>query len=108
MKLKEWAYLGNYEFYTNKLQLLATNELSPEKWSYAGKNDFGILKNYLSFTFEKLWKEREAACDEDKQKYVYIDENVSCFNTGLYDKTWQPIYFLCHKKSNRELSNLEI
>ena len=40
MKLKEWAYLGNYEFYTNKLQLLATNELSPEKWSYAGKNDF--------------------------------------------------------------------
>jgi len=39
MKLKEWAYLGNYEFYTNKLQLLATNELSPEKWSYAGKNE---------------------------------------------------------------------
>lgn len=35
MKLKEWAYLGNYSFYTNKLQLLATKELAPEKWSYA-------------------------------------------------------------------------
>lgn len=55
MKLKEWAFMGNYDFYTNKLQVLAANELPPEKWSYAGKNDFGILKNYLSFTFEK-WK----------------------------------------------------
>lgn len=97
MKLKEWAFLGNYEFYTNQLQILATNELPPEKWSYAGKNDFGILKNYLSFTFEKLWKERENANETDKQKYIYMDEKVSCFNTGLYDKTWQPIYFYCIK-----------
>lgn len=49
MRLKDWAFLGNYEFFTNKLQLLATNDLPPEKWSYAGKNDFGILKNYLYF-----------------------------------------------------------
>ena len=97
MKLKEWTFLGNYEFYTNKLQVLAANELPPEKWSYAGKNDFGILKNYLSFTFEKLWKERENADDLDKQKYIYMDEKLSCFNTGLYDKTWQPIYFYCKK-----------
>ena len=97
MKLKEWAFMGNYDFYTNKLQVLAANELPPEKWSYAGKNDFGILKNYLSFTFEKLWSERESAEDADKQKYIYMDENVACFNTGLYDKTWQPIYFYCEK-----------
>lgn len=61
MLLKEWAFLGNYDFYTNKLKVLATNELPPEKWSYAGKNDFGILRNYLYYTFEKLWQEREAA-----------------------------------------------
>lgn len=41
MKLKEWTFLGNYQFYTNKLQVLAANDLPPEKWSYAGKNDFG-------------------------------------------------------------------
>lgn len=47
MQLKEWAFLGNYEFFNGKLKLLATNELPPEKWSYAGKSDFGILRSYL-------------------------------------------------------------
>ena len=43
-----------------------------KKWSYAGKEDFGILRNYLYFTFEKLWKEREEAPDSDKQNvYLY-------------------------------------
>lgn len=97
MLLKDWAFLGNYDFYTNKLKVLATNELPPEKWSYAGKNDFGILRNYLYYTFEKLWQEREAANEDEKQQIIYMDENVACFNTGLYDKTWQPIYFYCVK-----------
>ena len=57
MQLKEWAFLGNYEFFNSKLKALATNELPPEKWSYAGKSDFGILRSYLYFTFEKLWQE---------------------------------------------------
>ncbi len=26
-----------------------------------------------------------------------MDDKVGCFNTGLYDKTWQPIYFYCIK-----------
>ena len=95
--LMKWAFLGNNEFYTNKLKTLAKNDLPPEKWSYAGKNDFGILKSYLNFTFERLWQERDAAPEEDKQTYIYMDKKtgVSCFNTGLDDKTWQPIYFYC-------------
>lgn len=97
MQLKEWAFLGNYEFYNNKLKSLTTNELPPEKWSYAGKTDFGILKSYLAFTFEKLYQERDAAEGEEKQQFIYMDENIACFNTGLYDKTWQPIYFYCIK-----------
>lgn len=97
MHIKDWAYLGNYEFFTNKLQMLATNELPPEKWSYAGKKDFGILRNYLYFTFEKLWKEREIALEKDPQRYIYMDDNIACFNTGLYDKSWQPVYFYCIK-----------
>lgn len=97
MRLKEWVYLGNYEFFMNRLQMLATNDLMPEKWSYAGKNDYGILRNYLYFTFEKLWKERDLASDDVKQNYIYMDEKNACFNTGLYDKSWQPIYFYCIK-----------
>ena len=91
MRLKDWAFLGNYEFFTNRLQMLASNDLQPEKWSYAGKSDFGILKNYLYFTFEKLWKEREEVSGDDRQRYIYMEEDIACFNTGLYDKTWQPI-----------------
>ncbi len=97
MRLKDWAFLGNYEFFTNRLQMLASNDLQPEKWSYAGKSDFGILKNYLYFTFEKLWKEREEVSGDDRQRYIYMEEDIACFNTGLYDKTWQPIYFYCIK-----------
>ena len=72
MQLKEWAFLGNYEFFNSKLKALATNELPPEKWSYAGKSDFGILRSYLYFTFEKLWQEREDAGDPEKQQFISI------------------------------------
>lgn len=47
MLLKEWAFLGNYDFYTNKLKVLATNELPPEKWSYAGK----MISAFFEITF---------------------------------------------------------
>lgn len=98
MQLRDWAFLGNYEFFTNKLKLLATNDLSPEKWSSTGKNDFGILKNYLYFTFEKLWQEQEDVDDEaERQKLIYTDDSMACFHTGLFDKTWQPIYFFAEK-----------
>lgn len=98
MTFKDWVNYGNYEVYTGKLRALASGELPLEKWSYAGKDDYGILKNYISFTFEKLWREREEVeGDDEKQKIIYIDEKVACFNTGLFNKTWQPIYFFCEK-----------
>lgn len=101
MLLKDWAFIGSYEFFTNRLRVLASDELAPEKWSYAGKNDFGILKNYLYFTFDRLWAEREqAGTEEGKQQIIYMGEKVACFNTGLYDKAWQPIYFYCVKNPN--------
>lgn len=30
MRLKDWSFLGNYEFFTNRLQMLATNDLPAE------------------------------------------------------------------------------
>ena len=95
MQLKDWAFLGNHDFFTGRLRTLATDDLPPEKWSYAGKDDFGILRRYLYFTFEKLWSEREEAADETKQDYIFMDADTACFNTGLYDKSWQTIFFCC-------------
>ncbi len=97
MLFKDWVFWGSYDFYQNKLRTLVANELPPEKWSYAGKTDFGILRNYLVFTFQKLWQEREEAPDVDKQQFIYMGENDACFNTGLFDKTWQAIYYYCVK-----------
>lgn len=97
MQLKDWTFLGNYDFFNSKLRTMVTNDLPPEKWSYAGKDDFGILRSYLYFTFEKVWQEREDAEEVDKQQFIYMDEEVACFNTGLYDKTWQSVYFYCVK-----------
>lgn len=68
MLLKEWAFLGNYDFYTNKLKVLATNELPPEKWSYAGK----MISAFFEITFiipskivagERSGKRRRKAAD---------------------------------------------
>ena len=97
MLLNEWTNIGSFDFYTNKLRILATNELSPEKWSSSGRSDYNILKNYIRYTFEKLWDEREQVPDGEKQDYIYEDDDQACFNTGLFDKTWQPVYFYCVK-----------
>ena len=35
--------------------------------------------------------------ESEKQCFVFMDDKVACFDTGLYDKTWQPIYFYCIK-----------
>lgn len=44
-----------------------------------------------------MWKERDFVSGEEKKRFIYMDEQIACFNTGLYDKTWQPIYFYCIK-----------
>lgn len=95
MRLSEWTNTGSFDFYRNKLRSLVTNDLPAEKWSSSDRNDYNILKNYIRFTFEKLWDERDLADEEDKQNFVYEDETQACFNTGLFDKTWQTIYYYC-------------
>jgi len=97
MLLKDWTYCGSHEFYDKKLLLLAVNELAAEKWSFDANTDFCILRNYIFHSFEKLWDERENIEGDMKQEYVYFDDKQACFNTGLFDKTWQPVLFYCVK-----------
>jgi hypothetical protein len=91
----DWTYRGTHTSYDIKLITLATNELPPEKWDYANNNNCGILRNYVKRTFEKLWNEREEAEEKSKNEYVYEDDIQACFNTGLLDKNWQPVYYFC-------------
>lgn len=73
----DYAYCGNY-----KAKLLNLAELSPEKWSFGLSNDFGILKNYLDHTFNKIVEEGK----------LLETSEYSIFNTGLFNVFYQHIF----------------
>lgn len=75
MTLLEFAYCPNA-----KIEFLAT--LSPEKWSFGERSDNSILKNYLNYTFQRLQEEGK----------VWEKEEYAIFNTGLFDKHYEPVY----------------
>ena len=77
MFLFDYAYCRGLN---SKLAALAM--LSPERWSFTGQNNFGILRNYLNYTFARLQEERK----------VFEATDYSLFNTGLLDKYYEPIY----------------
>lgn len=57
-------------------------QMSPENWNVAEKNDNGILKNYLKYTYKKLE-------EEDK---IIKDSGYCIFNTGLFTEYYEPIF----------------
>ncbi len=87
--------LFNYAFWSSFVSDLKTlkNDLALyENWSFKENpddNDFPILKNYISYTFAKLW--------QDKQVAVSINGRYSVFNTGLVNRNYQYIYILFEK-----------
>ncbi len=74
----DYMYWGNYN---QQIQKLADKVL-PEKWSFEGKDDNYILKNYLKYTFYKLQEENKV-----------IETDTYCvFDTGLFSHYYEPIY----------------
>jgi hypothetical protein len=67
--------------YNKRMEELASMAL-PEQWSFQGRNDFGILKNYMKYTFAKLQREAK----------VYINDKHCIFNTGLFTPYYEDIY----------------
>ena len=57
-------------------------QMSPENWNVAEKNDNGILKNYLKYTYKKL---------EEEDKFIN-DSGYCIFNTGLFTEYYEPIF----------------
>lgn len=74
----DYMYWGDYN---QQIQKLADKAL-PEKWSFEGKDDNYILKNYLKYTFKKLQEEGKV-----------IETDTYCvFDTGLFSHYYEPIY----------------
>jgi len=84
--------LKNFAFWPSFLDDLKElkNELAlPENWSFVenpSEDDFPILKSFITYTFAKLWR--------DKQVSIGIGGRYSVFNTGLVNKNYQYIYAL--------------
>lgn len=74
----DYMYWGDYNL---QIQKLADKAL-PEMWSFEGKDDNYILKNYLKYTFKKLQEENKV-----------VETDIYCaFDTGLFSKYYEPIY----------------
>lgn len=97
---KEDKYLGTVDIYdymqwgdyNSQIQKLAEKAL-PEKWSFEGKDDNYILKNYLRYTFKKLQEENKV-----------IETDIYCaFDTGLFSLYYEPIY--AYGEINKNITN---
>lgn len=85
---------AHWPTFLDDLKELKNNLALPENWSYKetpSDDDFPILKSYITYTFAKLWK--------DKQVYVSISGQYSVFNTGLVNKNYQYIYVIFEKNT---------
>ena len=87
MELYDYMYWGDYNA---QIQTLAEKAL-PERWSFEGRDDNYILKNYLKYTFIKLQNEGKI-----------IETDTYCvFNTGLFSHYSVPIYAYGELNKNR-------
>lgn len=68
----------NWNKYTNQLSQIADSE----NWSNSTYPNNGILANYIVKTYDKLTSEKK----------IVIGENYALFNTGLFNKYFDPLY----------------
>lgn len=91
---------------------LAVNIALDERWYYNDEDKLTkpILKNYLSYTFERLQYEdeieRKKAQKEGRQPRLKILENEknAIFNTGLVDSIYDPIYAFFSRNTGKYAS----
>jgi hypothetical protein len=67
-----------------------------EEW---GENYY-ILKNYLIQTYKKLVLDYSTSDEKSKCTHILIRKEKMCFNTGLFNRYYEPIYFSCSKNTN--------
>jgi hypothetical protein len=94
MLLYDFAWCKDFD---KKLTSLAA--MTQEAWSIGPNNDCLILKNYIEYTFQKVY-------DEGK---VFEEPYYSVFNTGLYNSYYEPLfaYFTQNRVPDRQAWVLE-
>lgn len=90
---KKWLEKWSGDIDTPTLEKLA-NQALPEIWSFKGREEYGILKNYLIYTFAHQYKKEIFDSEKNGDQYI-------AFNTGLADKyTYNYIYAFFERISN--------
>lgn len=94
---KMWYELwAEFDWNVNCEQL--KNQTLEESWSFGSRNDYGILKNYLRYTFARQWNNDGVRFSDDKK--------FAAFNTGLPDRnTYKYIYAFFEQKETDEPVN---
>lgn len=97
--LFKWASLTDEsQSFTDICRELAGLTLE-EKWTFTGGKPFGILKNYLKYTFAHQWKDNKISYSRDK--------TYAAFNTGLPDKnTYKYLYMLFERIPEQQPENV--
>lgn len=97
----EFAFFPDF----NK-QLKSLSELAaPEYWEYEVTNEhidnkFGILYNYMMYTFKKIAKEYNKSDSPEKFPYLIKTNDIACFSTGLYSIFGEVIYAYFEKNES--------
>ncbi len=99
--------IGGWDYAIN---MLATNRnVLEEQWYYHEKDSITkpILKNYISYTFERLCHEDEEECKKaekvgrNPRRKILENENFSVWNTGLVNYLYEPIYAFFSRNDGR-------
>lgn len=91
-KKKDWMEKWGGVIGNDMLGELA-NQTLDEVWSFPGREAYGILKNYLRYTFANLW--------EDGQIAYSVDGKYAVFNTGLPELgTYKYLYALFERDAS--------
>lgn len=91
--LTSWAsFQAMKPFDLSKVLPLLKEMAMDELWSFYEKDDLSILRNYLTYTFVRLWREGK----------VKETDGFAAFNTGLVNNTYEYIYALfCPSRSEK-------
>lgn len=82
-QLYDFMYMGDYNKNISDLAAMAL----PETWTLRKDDENGILKRYLSKTFERLQEENK----------IITMEKFCAFNTGLYTNNYEEIFIVAEK-----------
>lgn len=83
--LFNWGFMGRYAERIEQLAEMA----QPESWNEPERPN-GVLYSYIAVTFQRLLQERR----EGNQLAIVETDKWAAFNTGLYDRLYDPIFAL--------------